>query len=69
MITFEYKNKTRAGEYVHVLEGDFLQQAKEYLYAVFSDEFQDAVNIEILHDGETVGGNPGSTHVDAGARI
>jgi hypothetical protein len=74
MITFGYeydyrKDGNRTIEYVHVLEGDFLQQAKEYLYAVFSDEFQDAVNLEILGDGETVGGNPGSTHVDAGARI
>jgi hypothetical protein len=69
MITFEYRNKTRAGEYFHVLEGDFLQAAKEYLYAAHGDTFQDAVNIVILGDGETVGGNPGSTHVVAGARI
>jgi hypothetical protein len=76
MITFVtefYKSgaetQARSREYVHVLEGDFLQQAKEYLYAALSDTLQDAVNIEILGDGETVGGNPGSTHVDAGARI
>jgi hypothetical protein len=69
MITFEYRNKTRSGEYVHVLERDLLQAAKEYLYAAHSDTIQDAVNLEILGDGETVGGNPGSTHVDAGARI
>jgi hypothetical protein len=71
MITFEYRNKTRAGEYVHVLEGDFLQAAKEYLYAAHGDTFQDAVNIEILGDGETVGYDPlrAQDVVDCGRRM
>jgi hypothetical protein len=71
MITFEYKHKTRSGEYVHVLEGDFLQAAKDYLYAAYADEFQDAVNLEILDDGETVGYEPlrAQDVVDCGRRM
>lgn len=61
MITFDYnydrhKDKFRSSEYVCVLEGDFLEQAKDYLHAAHEDELQDAVNLEILDDGETVGG-------------
>lgn len=59
MVTFGFdrtRDQSRTIEYVHVLEGDFLQQAKDYLYAAFADEIQDAVNLEILDTGETVGG-------------
>lgn len=59
MITFGFertKDQRRTIEYVHVLEDDLLQQAKDYLYAAHEDALQDAVNLEVLDTGETVGG-------------
>jgi len=63
MITFstefyksETETQTRSREFVHVLEGEFSSQAMSYLYRIHGDTLQDAVNLEILEDGETVGG-------------
>ena len=49
MITFghhydRHKDEYRSEEFVHVLEGDFLEQAKDYLYTVHDDALQEKVD-------------------------